>query len=315
MSSGHKFATVSNGGIHTCGVTTQGEGYCWGSGIFGQLGSGTAGQFYHEATPEPVSGKLVLSSVSARLGHTCGVTTQGEAYCWGSGSRGQLGNGSDGEAYLETEPMLVSGRHAFTSVSSGWDYTCGITTLEEAYCWGFGGNGQLGTGSDGTGYYETEPVLMSGGYIFISADRNHTCGITVQRQAKCWGSGSGGALGNGSIEDQPRPVSVDSGENFAAVSAGWDHTCGVTVQGNAYCWGSSRNGQLGNGFDGPDHTETVPGLVSGQQTFTSVSGSRDHTCGVTTPGQVYCWGRGSEGQLGNGSTENQLVPVPITAGQ
>jgi alpha-tubulin suppressor-like RCC1 family protein len=52
--------------------------------------------------------------------------------------------------------------------------------------------------------------------------------------------------------------------------------------------------------------------VSGGLTFESLSGGLDHFCGVTTEGAAYCWGSGSDGQLGNGSTANQATPVPVS---
>src|SRR3989442_15930876 len=38
-----KFAAVSVGGIHTCGVAAGGVAYCWGWNTRGQLGDGTSG--------------------------------------------------------------------------------------------------------------------------------------------------------------------------------------------------------------------------------------------------------------------------------
>jgi alpha-tubulin suppressor-like RCC1 family protein len=89
--------------------------------------------------PTLVSGGLTFASVSAGAGdvqrHTCGVTTAGEAYCWGWGWHGFLGNGSEDDKYV---PTLVSGGLTFASVSTGDRHTCGVTTEGQAYCWGYG---------------------------------------------------------------------------------------------------------------------------------------------------------------------------------
>ena len=99
---------------------------------------------------------------------------------------------------------------------------------------------------------------------------------------------------------------------FASVSPGGNHTCGVTTTGAAYCWGYDFFGQLGNGPATGDQIKPV--AVSGGLKFAMVNASDSHTCGVTTGGAAYCWGRGSEGRLGNGSTADQNTPAPVSGG-
>src|SRR3989449_9469092 len=82
------FARVSAGGAHTCGVTSGGAAYCWGSKGDGELGDGTTAD---RLSPVPVAGGVSFAAVSAGFAHTCGVTAGGAAYCWGyngSGGRG-----------------------------------------------------------------------------------------------------------------------------------------------------------------------------------------------------------------------------------
>jgi alpha-tubulin suppressor-like RCC1 family protein len=46
--------------------------------------------------------------------------------------------------------------------------------------------------------------------------------------------------------------------------------------------------------------------------FRQVStGGGAHTCGVTTSNVAYCWGRNSDGQLGDGTTIGRLTPVRV----
>src|SRR5262249_22008286 len=114
------FTSVSAGGNHTCGVTTGGAGYCWAAGDDGQLGNGTK---TNSRTRVPVAGDLTFTSVSAgspisgasyTYEHTCGLTTSGAAYCWGSNYLGQLGNGSTQDS---STPVAVSGELGFGMVS------------------------------------------------------------------------------------------------------------------------------------------------------------------------------------------------------
>ena len=96
-------AQLSPGGVHTCGVTTSGAAFCWGSNSSGQLGGSAASQcetdYYGSGVPcsttaVAVAGGLTFAAVSAGTSHTCGLTTGGAAYCWGDNAQGQLGNGS-----------------------------------------------------------------------------------------------------------------------------------------------------------------------------------------------------------------------------
>jgi alpha-tubulin suppressor-like RCC1 family protein len=110
------------------------------------------------------------------------------------------------------------------------------------------------------------------------------------------------------------PTASPSGTvlTFASVSAGGNHTYGVITSGAAYCWGWDFYSQLGNGPVDDDQLNPVP--VSGGLSFASVSAGSEHTCGVTTTGAAYCWGVGSGGQLGNGSTGDEKVPVAVSGG-
>ena len=92
VAGGLTFQVVSAGGGYTCGVTTTGAAYCWGANFSGQLGTGTFSG--PSLVPAPVSGGLVFGVVSAGGAHTCGRTSGGTVYCWGSNSDGELGNGS-----------------------------------------------------------------------------------------------------------------------------------------------------------------------------------------------------------------------------
>ena len=240
-----RWISFASGSEHTCGVTTIGDAYCWGWNHKGQLGDGTTGT--DRATPNLVSGGHTWTSVSGGRYHTCGVTTVGDAYCWGSDQYGQLGDGTTTDSSV---PVLVSGGHTWASVSGD---SCGMTTVGDAYCWGSNQYGQLG---DGITTDSNVPVLVSGGHTWASVTNgnDHTCGVTLFNEAYCWGKNAYGQIGDGTTgggtwtwTPKHNPTVVSGGLTWVSLTNGNDHTCGVTTSDVAYCWGSNSRGELGFG--------------------------------------------------------------------
>ena len=94
-----------------------------------------------------------------------------------------------------------------------------------------------------------------------------------------------------------------------AVSAGGDHTCVAAGEGGAYCWGRNAFGQLGTGsLLGSRVPVRVQGLTA---VVNDIQAGEAHTCAVTDAGQLWCWGRNDAGQLGDGSTTDRPLPVPV----
>ncbi len=284
---------LSTGFQNTCGLADDGLAYCWGGNSAGQLGRDSS--VASTAVPLAVSGGRIFESLSVGTNHTCGVTSGGEAYCWGANNRGQLGSPKEELSYSVT-PVAVSGGMQFSSVSSGEVHTCGLHLDGAAYCWGWNWWGQLGNDSIPD---SAVPVLIPGGVVFesLTSGAHHICGLTQEGKAYCWGRGTQGQLGvePGEFGFNVVPVAIDGDLTFQSLSAGEFHTCGVGVDGAAYCWGDGRNGRLGDG----NETESLqPVAVAGGLTFSSVSAGREHTCGQTTGGLVYCWGSNFNGQLG-----------------
>jgi alpha-tubulin suppressor-like RCC1 family protein len=302
------FTQVNAGFAHTCGVTSDSRAYCWGWNNEGQMGNGEITQDHR--TPSPVIGGLRFRQISAGTFHTCGVTSGYRAYCWG-----------DGDPW----PTPVPGGHWFRQVSAAEWHTCGVTTDDQAYCWGANTNGQLGNGTtDPSGNKDPIPVAVTGGIRFreVSAGAYHSCGVTPTNSAYCWGGDSTGQLGDGAsytnctsggdvLPCRTRPTAVAGGYRFRQVDAGVYHTCGVTTDNRAFCWGDGRDGAIGNGTRS---ISSSPKRVSGVLSFQRVSAGFNRTCGATTSNRAFCWGENSEGGVGDGTTSRRLSPAAVTGG-
>lgn len=260
-------------GVARCGLGPVGEAYCWSYGgpVYGSfrmpnvLGNKAAKNFYVSGSVVPVDGDDRFVSLSTGHTVTCGVTSGGSVHCWGDNLGGTCGNGD--LARSQEEPTTVAGTVSFRSVSVGQFHTCGIDIEGTAWCWGMTLWGQVGNRSaptepcpdmttveDASVPRVTKPVRVANAPAFaqISAGSDHTCGLVTSGEAYCWGSGSGGQLGDGrtgSGLNAWEPVAVVGGLRFKQLVTGVGLTCGISVEGPTYCWGG-RWGDTGTGKTG-----------------------------------------------------------------
>ncbi len=147
-----KFATkLSVGGGFSCVIASDGKAYCWGVNSFGQLGNGlTATSLVPVAvsTAGVLNGKTV-KEIASTGNQSCVIASDNKAYCWGSNSNGQLGNGTTTNSSV---PVAVDTSGALSgkslkSIMVSNNSACATDTDNQYYCWGYGGWGQLGNGS------------------------------------------------------------------------------------------------------------------------------------------------------------------------
>lgn len=303
---GLRFISIGTGRDHTCALDETGAAYCWGAGSYGRLGNGsTTGS----SVPNPVLGGHKFKQITVSRFGACGLRVDGEAFCWGSNARGQVGDGTTED---RLEPTRVTGGHTFISLSGGGFHTCGVTTEGSAYCWGRGSFGRLGNGSR-TDEPVPEPTPVLGGHTFASVylGQNHSCALTPDGEAWCWGHGGNGRIGIGRIDTITAPEPVATADRFVSLTLGTFHTCGLTLEGKGYCWGSNGRGKLGIGNTAVTN-HAAPEPIVGIERFTSLAAGADHTCGVTPGGEVYCWGNAGNGRLGTGSDVNTGTPTLVS---
>ena len=302
---GLRFRHVSVGYDHTCAATTENRVYCWGLNMWGQLGDGTKGGDNWRVRPVAVTGGRRFRQVRAGWSHTCAITPSDVAFCWGYNGNGQLGDGTITSAGRAT-PVRVLGALSWQLLTGGGEHTCGVTQTNQIYCWGLNDRGQLG---NGTTTRRLWPSPVSGGRQFRQVDAGsfHTCAVTTGDLAYCWGSNRFGGLGDGTTAGRLTPGAVAGLRRFNHVSAGDLYTCGVTLARRVFCWGWNESGQLG---DGTLVNRPTPVRLGISLDMRLVAAGNWHTCGVTTDDRAYCWGAGG-GRIGDGTTPNRLLPVPV----
>lgn len=120
----------------------------------------------------------------------------------------------------------------------------------------------------------------------MSLGTGHSCGLTIQKQVICWGRNK---------EGQSTPPS-HKGKNeagyYSKVSAGHRHTCALkdsSSDNTIVCWGSNYAGESRALFRG---------------LFVDVTAGAQHSCGVTSKGDIRCWGSNTYGQSLSRTTKN-----------
>jgi len=324
-----RFVLIAAGTV-TCGLTSGGAAYCWGYNLHGEIGDGTRSA---RDSPTPVATDLRIVGLAVGVYVACGIARDGRAYCWGRADYGALGTGAAREGTDQVHPVPVAGNVRFSGLVGRWVF-CGLAAQGRAYCWGaasgsFDPDSWREPGDCGDTYYLlfqgrgcAAPTPVAGALEFASlgSGGGTMCGVTSAGAAHCWGEGWLGTLGNGQAGSGVHavaPVAVAGGSSFRQVSLGASHVCGIAMSGEAFCWGDDFRGQLGNGADssagGGVPIAAAPVPVAGGHLFTSLATGDAHTCGLTTSAEVWCWGVGTEGQLGRPEQlGDSNVPVRVT---
>jgi alpha-tubulin suppressor-like RCC1 family protein len=219
-------------------------------------------------------------SLTAGRSHTCALAADGQAFCWGLNNGFQLG---DGTAVDRLSPVPSAGTLRFTQMQATDDMTCGLTAGGSVYCWGTGilGDGITSVSSAPVRVALNEPLatlLRSAATIRASA---YPCGLTADGRVFCWGDYSrylGGV-----------PLLASGGFSFVEFTP----SCALDGQGTVYC---GTNGAY----------EAMPG-----PSLHSLASGYWHTCGLDVAGRAYCWGGNTFGELGDGTTTERPIPVPV----
>jgi hypothetical protein len=241
---GRRWRQVSPGSQYTCGVTTDGIGFCWGRNRWGRLGS----LIQSSTKPARISGNLSFRRVIAAFSHTCATTTNDRAYCWGYSWGNTPKTVLGGLSWRQVLPGSGYISSAGNNPSPDNIYQCGITTADRLYC-----------DIDPTRAPATtiDPAHL---WLYVNPGGFHTCALTRAGGAFCWGSNDHGQLGTGGTPSgSATPLPVAGGRVFTGLGASviGFFTCGVTTDHRAYCWGDNTSGQLGDGTQFTNRTTPV----------------------------------------------------------
>lgn len=200
------------------------------------------------------------------------------------------------------------------AVSAGSSHSVALLDCDLVVSWGRGEDGQLGHG-DANEYAEPKAIhsLIQSGVTSISCGAEYTIAVSKPKRAiYSWGWGDFGRLGHGNCSDVfvPQQISVFSGIGVKLVACGDTHTLLVTENGELFSFGRNQNGQLGLGHNEDALSpQLVRDLQADKQAVTSIACGAEHSIAATVNGEVFCWGWGRYGNLGDGHRTDRWNPT------
>lgn len=297
---------------------------CWGwSGAVGQPMIPNRREFGNYGEPTPIRQGAIpanarIKQVSVSTSHGCALTEAGQVFCWGDGQWGKLGSGNQNDA---TAPVaVVQGQIpvgvTLTSIGTAPHHTCATASNGLIYCWGDGARLPV-TGLPQGNSAQVEPLLAS-----LSQGATGVNMVAVLPGLnRGWALGDNGRVYVWSSDSRPLTL-VQQGQvpinvRLVQISADDQFACALADDGWAYCWGNGFGRRFGDGrdtFRSVDSAATavargaVPAGV--RLEAVTVGGISNASCALGDDGNIYCWGTGFEGSLGNGNLAANVALTP-----
>jgi len=203
--------SLTAGSKHTCAIAVDGAAWCWGDKGNGRLGDGTNTERHEPAAVDVATGLTTVTAISAGEKHTCAIAAvTGAAWCWGHKGNGRIGDGTDTDQFFPVPVSSSTGLIVASAIAAGLAHTCAVDSAGAAWCWGLGGDGQIGDGGvvdqvlparvdTNTGL--TTVLWITGGWL-------HTCGLKADNTTWCWGANGDGQLGDGTTTPHELPAPI-----------------------------------------------------------------------------------------------------------
>ena len=318
-------------GSHSIALASDGTVYTWGLNQYGQLGNNTTtnsrSPIAVQVAGTPLAGKTIVQ-IAAGADHSLALDSDGALYAWGSNAYGQLGNGTTTNSSVPVAVKIAGTPLAgktIVQIAAGANHNMVLTSDGAVYTWGWNYHGQLGnntkTNSNTIVAVQTISTPIAGKKIVkIAAGQGHSLALTDDGMVYAWGRNDTGQLGNNATTDAMLPVAVTvtgtpmSNKTIVEIASGARHSLAIDSSGKVYAWGHNGSGQLGNNST-VNALTPVAVQAPADKNIIQVSGSGwlgASSSALASDGTVYSWGRGFDGQLGDGTNNDSSVPVITT---
>eukprot|EP00270_Netrium_digitus_P001315 TRINITY_DN1141_c0_g1_i3.p1 TRINITY_DN1141_c0_g1~~TRINITY_DN1141_c0_g1_i3.p1 ORF type:complete len:450 (+),score=87.14 TRINITY_DN1141_c0_g1_i3:152-1501(+) len=305
---GMSILTVACGADHTIAYSEKQKTiFSWGWGDFGRLGHGNSTDLFIPQPIQAFTGRTIRNIACGDC-HCLAVMDDGEVFSWGRNQNGQLGIGNTEDALL---PQVITSFKdvPVKMVAAGAEHTAAVTEDGRLWGWGWGRYGNLGLGDRRDRLLpESVTSVQDEKMTLVACGWRHSISVTEDGRLFSYGWSKYGQLGHGDFEDHlvPRAVAALGGKIIAQIAGGWRHSVALDSEGKLYAWGWNKFGQVGVG-DTEDHNLPQE-VIAVPEKVVQVSCGWRHTVCLTEYGNVYTWGRGTNGQLGHGDTNDRCFP-------
>jgi alpha-tubulin suppressor-like RCC1 family protein len=234
--------------------------------------------------------------------------------CTGSGEVLHVGDGTagPGTAGAGGNPPVVL-HESEVRLSTGQMHACRVASGVLS-CWGQNSDGQLGVAASGNATGQGPVIVAGGNWLVPAAGERHTCALASSGNVSCWGANDVGQLGAGDRAASAKPRAVTLPVAAIDLRTSFNHSCALLADASLWCWGDNLEGQLGLADRYPGDAQLSPAQVSSARDWVFVAAGQGHSCGIRSPGALYCWGRNTESQLGQGSADPQQIRTPTRVG-
>ncbi len=313
-------AEVATSNSSQYALLTNGSVYAWGLGNAGQLGDGaTTNSFTKPVRVRFPAGVKIASLPIDVMPFDTGLAVDNKGHVWGWGdNRG--GELCLGNHQKHLTPVELPFSHV-TAVAGAFDHAL-YDARGQVWACGLNSLGELG---DGTTKPSSVPVKVKGlgpcaHAVFLVAAFANSGALLADGKYLDWGANGEGQLGIGTLRKKRSdvPVGVHLPTRVRQVTQGGStpgngQTLALLANGDLYAWGADGQGQLG---DGKTAAQFSPKLITPPSgvNYRAVATSGATSYGISRTGAVYAWGSGTEGQIGNGTTESSLTPVKVASG-
>ena len=331
-------------------VELKADGTVWshGQNQYGQLGVGDTNSYNEPQKVKIIKNTIknedgskteiedTIKDISVGNYHVLALSETGKVYAWGYGENGQLGIGS---GYNHESPVVVTDIYKnqlqdIVKVEAGENVSFAITSKGKVYAWGNGYSSRAQlldlpenavditskyvlTG-DGKVYdiSTKEQLSIVGKIVDLDEGTNHTVMLTNDGRAYAIGDNTYGQLSNGNnVPSETSPVAVrkDSENIFTGIKeikAGDKTTVIVTTDGKVYACGMNDNNELGIenkeilDVNTPQENKNIENVISANIGV-------NHVVAIKENGEVYAFGYGKNGELGNRNDNNSITPVMV----
>lgn len=202
---------------------------------------------------------------------------------------------------------------AVSAFSISYYHACAIAS-GALYCWGANDDGRLGVGDTAD---RRAPVRVNGDTDWLNVAVGERSTLALKRDGTLWsfGGNDNGELGLGDFQARQTPTRIGDRADWRSISIHFTHACALPADGSLWCWGANSEGQLGQDETNTASTDRpVPTQVTTARDFASVDAGQGHTCAIRRDGTLWCWGRNSEAELGQGSSTPLQIHHPVKVG-